>query len=121
MPERAECGDVVIQNGALAALAAWGEQLQEVPPAVGAALPLVETWGQGQRMWAGLRDPSVAVGLGSREGRIGSKTRKGREGIGNSWGEGGPDRIEENSRGKNSEPVGFSVSSHPLLQRAPHS
>lgn len=43
MPERAERRDVVIQNGALAALAARGEQLQEVPPAVGAALPLVET------------------------------------------------------------------------------
>lgn len=43
VPERAECRDVVIQYGALAALASRGEQLQEVPPAVGAALPLVET------------------------------------------------------------------------------
>lgn len=43
VPERAECRDVVIQYGALAALTARGEQLQEVPPAVGAALPLVET------------------------------------------------------------------------------
>lgn len=43
VPERAECRDVVIQNGSLAALAARGEQLQEVPPAVGAALSLVET------------------------------------------------------------------------------
>lgn len=43
VPERAERRDVVIQNGALAALAARGEQLQEVPAAVGAALPLVET------------------------------------------------------------------------------
>lgn len=48
MPERAECRDVVIQNGALAALAARGEELEEVPAAVGAALPLVETWGQGR-------------------------------------------------------------------------
>lgn len=43
VPERAECRDVVIQNGALAALAARGEQLQEVPPAVGTALSLMET------------------------------------------------------------------------------
>lgn len=43
VPERAECRDVVIQNRALAALAAWGEQLQEVPPAVRTTLPLVET------------------------------------------------------------------------------
>lgn len=43
VPERAECRDVVIQDGALAALAARGEQLHEVPAAVGAALPLVET------------------------------------------------------------------------------
>lgn len=43
VPERAECRDVVIQNGALAALAARGEELEEVPAAVGAALPLVET------------------------------------------------------------------------------
>lgn len=44
MPECPECGDVVIQNGALAALATRGEQLQEVPAAVGAALALMETW-----------------------------------------------------------------------------
>lgn len=43
VPERAERRDVVIQNGALAALAARGKQLQEVPAAVGAALSLVET------------------------------------------------------------------------------
>lgn len=43
MPERPERGDVVIQNGALAALATRGEQLQEVPAAVGAALALMET------------------------------------------------------------------------------
>lgn len=67
MPERAECGDVVIQNGALAALAARGEQLQEVPPAVGAALSLVETWGRGQTKWAG-QDPRVAVGRREGEG-----------------------------------------------------
>lgn len=44
VPERAERRDVVIQNGALAALAARGEQLQEVPATVGAALTLVETF-----------------------------------------------------------------------------
>lgn len=71
MPERAECRDVVIQYGALAALAARGEQLQEVPPAVGAALPLVETWGQGQMIWAGLRSPREAAGVGSSKGRTG--------------------------------------------------
>lgn len=43
VPERAERRDVVIQNGALAALAARGEQLQEVPATIGAALTLVET------------------------------------------------------------------------------
>lgn len=44
VPERAERRDVVVQNGALATLAARREQLQEVPAAVGAALPLVETF-----------------------------------------------------------------------------
>lgn len=82
MPERAECRDVVIQYGALAALAARGEQLQEVPPAVGAALPLVETWGQGQKIRAGLRDSRVAAGVGSRKRRIGSRSRRGRDGVG---------------------------------------
>lgn len=43
VPERAKRRDVVIQDGALAALAARGEQLQEVPAAVGAALALVKT------------------------------------------------------------------------------
>lgn len=43
VPECAERRDVVIQNRALTALAARGEQLQEVPAAVGAALSLVET------------------------------------------------------------------------------
>lgn len=43
VPESAKGGDVVIQNRALAALAAWGEQLQEVAAAVGAPLALVET------------------------------------------------------------------------------
>lgn len=43
VPEGAERRYVVIQNGALTALAARGEQLQEVPAAVGAALALMET------------------------------------------------------------------------------
>lgn len=54
VPECPECGDVVIQNGALAALATWGEQLQEVPAAVGAALALMETW---DRNHGGRRKP----------------------------------------------------------------
>lgn len=77
VPERAERRDVVVQDGALAALAARGEQLQEVPAAVGAALALVKTWGRDGAGWRNaVRAPQDLRGVKRRGLRKGSPSER---------------------------------------------